>query len=205
MSFSSDMRTLTIGKSYSSNFLNPKMSVSAENTTDTSTPRNQEGIKKPNKGISHKLIEERIKANLGPLNEQISTLNQLLNQLTQERSARNSQAADIHTQLAQPRRSSSSETGTSRALSGKRFGSMGSPPGSDCSGIFRKSLLYNKTSLSTFRHRKYMKFSVNPSFDRNRCFISPLYLCMFYPSVSVGRLARAVLVTVLPCALITFP
>ena len=69
------------------------MSQSAGNAVDTPASRNP----KRNE-ISHDLIEERIKANLGPPNEQISVVTQLLNQLIQESSVRNSPTADTRTQ-----------------------------------------------------------------------------------------------------------
>ena len=57
------------------------MSMNVEGTADTPASLNPERIEDPNKEISHKLLEERIMVMLGPLNEQISTLTQLLNQL----------------------------------------------------------------------------------------------------------------------------
>ena len=47
------------------------------------------------------MIEGRIKANLGPLNEQIYTLTHPLNHLVQESSADNSPTADTFTQQKQ--------------------------------------------------------------------------------------------------------
>ena len=83
MSFSLDQRKLRNEKIYSA-ISHLKMSVGAENTVDTSAPRDSERIEEPNNGISHELIEEKIKANLGPLNKQLSTLTQLQYQLIQE-------------------------------------------------------------------------------------------------------------------------
>ena len=45
------------------------------------TARDSERVDEPIKGVSLDLFEERVKANLEPLNEQISTLAPLLNQL----------------------------------------------------------------------------------------------------------------------------
>ena len=50
------------------------MSMSAKNTTDIYAPHDPERIEEPNNRISHELMEERIEANLGPLNKQIYTL-----------------------------------------------------------------------------------------------------------------------------------
>ena len=73
MSFSIDLRALRNGKTYSK-FSHPKMSVSAKYTVDTSTSSNSGRIKGPANGILHELIEQKITANLGLLNEQLSTL-----------------------------------------------------------------------------------------------------------------------------------
>ena len=45
------------------------MSESAEITTDTSASCDLERIEEATNGVLHKLIDERIKANLGPLND----------------------------------------------------------------------------------------------------------------------------------------
>ena len=60
------------------------MSVNIENTTDGSEARSAEEIDGTINGVSLELIEGMISANLEPLNAQISTLIQLLNQLTQD-------------------------------------------------------------------------------------------------------------------------
>ena len=131
MSFSPDLRILRNGKMYST-ISHPKMSESTENTADTSAPPNVEHMEEPNNGILHELIEQRIKyqakANLGPVSEQISTLTQLLNQLIQESSERNSPTADTSTQQRQAKRSPSHIFGTSRALPAREFRNTGSPP-----------------------------------------------------------------------------
>ena len=89
MSFCPHLRILRYGKIYST-ISHSKMSVSAENNANFSQPCNPERTEEPINEISHELIKDRIKANLGLLNEQISTLTQLLHQLIQEFSARNS-------------------------------------------------------------------------------------------------------------------
>ena len=129
MSFSPDLRAIRNGK-INSTISHPKMSVSAENTTDTSAPRNPEHIEESNNGLLHQLINERIKANLGPLKEQIPTLTQLLNHLIQESPARNPPTADIRTQQTQARRSPSHESKTSRASLAGLIGNTGSLPDS---------------------------------------------------------------------------
>ena len=105
------------------------MSVNAENTADTSASRDPELIKEPTNGILHEFIDIRIKANLGPLNEEISALTQLRNQLIQERPARNSPTADTLTQQTQSRRSPSQEAETSRveAFPAREIWSTGFP------------------------------------------------------------------------------
>ena len=52
--------------------------MKAKNTVKTSALRDPERIEEANNEISHELIEEKIKVNLGPLNEQASTLTQLI-------------------------------------------------------------------------------------------------------------------------------
>ena len=85
------------------------MSVSAENTADAPATRNLERAEETVNGVSPDLIEEKIKANIESLNEQLSTLTQLLNQLIQESSVRNSPTAGPRTQQTQPRRSPRNE------------------------------------------------------------------------------------------------
>ena len=58
--------------------------MKAENTADAPAARDLERMFKPINGIFPELMEERIKVNLEPLNEQISTLTQLLKQVDQE-------------------------------------------------------------------------------------------------------------------------
>ena len=101
--------------------------MSAENIADTPASRDPERTEEPIKGILHELVEERIKATLGPLNEQRSTLIQLLNQLIQENWARISSSTDFRTQQTQSRRSASHEAGTSRALPARKIASTGCP------------------------------------------------------------------------------
>ena len=67
MSLSFDYRTLRNGKSYTQN-LHPKMSVNAENYTDAPAVCGSEGVDEPITGFSPDRIEEKIKANLEPLN-----------------------------------------------------------------------------------------------------------------------------------------
>ena len=80
MSFSPNHRTFRNGKTYSQSS-HLKMSVSTESTTDTPGTRDPETVQELINGVSHDFIEESIKANPEPLNEQLSTLTQLLNQL----------------------------------------------------------------------------------------------------------------------------
>ena len=89
--------------------------------------RKSERVQEPINGVSPDRIEERIKANLEPLNEQMSTLTQLLNQLFQGNSARNSPAANTHTQQTQSRLSPSKEARTSTTLPENAIGGTGFP------------------------------------------------------------------------------
>ena len=72
--------------------------------------RDSERVDEPIKGVSHHdLIGEGIKAILEPLNEQLSTLTQLLNQLTQKDSARISERADPRTHQTESRPSANDD------------------------------------------------------------------------------------------------
>ena len=95
-----DLRALRSEKNYSK-ISHPKMSLGTENTAATPTTREPEQAEEPTNGISHDLIKERIRANLNPLNDQISRLTQVLKQLIQEISARNIPAADTVESLTQ--------------------------------------------------------------------------------------------------------
>ena len=72
-SFSPDQRIPRNGKTYGQNSL-VEMSVNAENTADAPAVRNSERAEETVDGVSPDWIEERTKANLEPLNEQITTL-----------------------------------------------------------------------------------------------------------------------------------
>ena len=104
------------------------MSVSAENTTNSSASGDPERFEEPTHGLSHELNGERIKVKWGPLSEQMITLTQLLKYLIQQSSARNFPTEDARTQPTQARHSFSHEAGTSRALLAKDIGSTGFPP-----------------------------------------------------------------------------
>ena len=71
MSFSLDQRTLRNGNIYNQNS-KLKMSVSAENTAIAPATSDLERVDEPFNGVAQDLIEERIKAILEPLNEQMS-------------------------------------------------------------------------------------------------------------------------------------
>ena len=68
MSFSYSSTTLRSAN------LHFKLSVNAENVTNASEPYNSEETNANEDWISPELIEERIRANLEPLNKQILTL-----------------------------------------------------------------------------------------------------------------------------------
>ena len=114
-------RTLRNGKTYSQK-LYLKMFLNAGNIADAPTARDSKNVGEPINGVWPDVIEERIKANLEPLNEQISTLTQLLNQLIQENSACNSPTGGPRTHRTQSEHSPSGEVGTSRTLPGSVSG-----------------------------------------------------------------------------------
>ena len=97
------------------------MSGIAKNTAETPATPGPERTKKTAIGILHDLIEEKIRAKLGPRNEQISRLTQILNHLIQESSARNSPTEDACTQQTQSRLSPSYEAATFRARRSTEF------------------------------------------------------------------------------------
>ena len=100
--FSHDYRTLASSKTDSLNS-HLKMSVNAEHSGDAPVARDSKRADEPITRVSPDLIEEKIKANFEPLTEQISTLTQLLNQLTQENSTRISPTAGPSTHRTQTR------------------------------------------------------------------------------------------------------
>ena len=83
MSVSPDCMTLRTDKTYRQS-VHPKMSVNTENTADLSEKPGAKEVDGNINRMSPELIKERIKANLEHLNEQISTLTHLLNQLIQD-------------------------------------------------------------------------------------------------------------------------
>ena len=99
------------------------MSVNTENSGGALVRRGSNRADEPITGVSSNLIEEGTKANLELLNEQISTLIQLLNQLIQGNSACKSPTAVHRTQRAQTGSSPGSEFGISRTLPGTAIGS----------------------------------------------------------------------------------
>ena len=103
------------------------MSVNTENTADTPEVRDAEKADKPITENSPDQIEEGIRANLEPVNAQISTLTQLLTQLIQNKSARNSSTVGPRTHRTQPGHSLDSDMGISRTLPGTTIGSTGFP------------------------------------------------------------------------------
>ena len=97
MNFSLHFRSLRGGKTYSqSQSSHPKMSVYAENNTDASEAHDTEGIDGTVNWFSSELIEEKIGANLEPLNAQISTFTLLLNQLIPHTSRKLPRKQDLH-------------------------------------------------------------------------------------------------------------
>ena len=78
------------------------MSVSVENTADAPEARDSELAVEPITGFSPDMIEEKIKVKFEPLNAQISALTQLLNQLIQGNSERNSPTTGFRNYCTQP-------------------------------------------------------------------------------------------------------
>ena len=113
MSFLPDLKTLGSGNIYCKTW-HPETAVSAAITPHAPEMRNPDQTGKPTNWITDHLFDERIREQLGPLNEQTSTLPQLLNQLIQENSARNTPTADTGAQQRQSRCSPRNQLGTSR-------------------------------------------------------------------------------------------
>ena len=126
MTFFPDQSTCRSGKLYSK-ISDPKVSASVQNPAITPATRDPKIAEEPINGVSKDLIEERIKANLDPLNAHLSTSTPLLNQLIQESSARDSPTADTCTQQTQSRHSPSHEAGSSKALPASTTGNTGFP------------------------------------------------------------------------------
>ena len=87
MSFCLDGRSSKSGKTYSGS-LHPKKSLSVKNTTDTSETCGAEEIEGNITRVSLELVEKRIQASLKLLTAQITNLAQLLNQVTEDKSAK---------------------------------------------------------------------------------------------------------------------
>ena len=126
MSFSADYRTLRNCKIYSQS-LYLKISVNAETNADATKARDSEIADGPITGVSPYPIVERVKANVKPMNLQISTLTHLINRLIQDNSALNSPTVGSPTQCTQREPSTGSQVGNSRVLPGTVIGSTGFP------------------------------------------------------------------------------
>ena len=113
MNFSQSNRTVRNNKMYDQN-IHPKLSVNEEKATNASKKYDAEEINISKDQISPELIEEKIRANLEPLNEQILTLSQLLNQLIQDNSAKATPMAGSQTHRWQTGLSLARETRVSR-------------------------------------------------------------------------------------------
>ena len=129
MRFSPDYRTLRGGKIYSQ-ILQPKMSVNTENTVDASETWEDWRSYRP----ASELIEERIRANLEPLNVQISTLTQLLDQLIKDNSAKTTPTAGPRVLRPQAVSWSNSETAASSTTPDTAIGGTGLLLNIQCSG-----------------------------------------------------------------------
>ena len=126
MNFPPNYEFLWNGETHSRN-PHPEKSVNAGSTADDPEARDPARVDEPITDVSLGLIQERIKANLETLKVQISTLIQLLTQLIQDNSARNSPTAGPRTHRTQPEPSPGSGVKTSRALPRTAICSTGSP------------------------------------------------------------------------------
>ena len=79
--------------------------MNVENTANLPAARNPVRAEETVNRVSPDLIEDKIKANLEPENEQLSTLTELVNQLIQESLASNFLTVGPGTQQTQPRSS----------------------------------------------------------------------------------------------------
>ena len=102
------------------------MSVNTGNIRGDLKARDSERAGRPITGVSTDLTDKKIKVRKETLNAQISTLTQLLNQLIQDNSARNSPTTGPRTQRKQ-REPAHCKIGTSKALPETATGSTGSP------------------------------------------------------------------------------
>ena len=98
------------------------MSMDTENEIDASEASNAKRASGIITGVSSKLIEEKFRANLKPLNVKISKLTQLLNQLIQDNSAKITPTVAPRTHCTQTEPPLSREAGPSRNLSGTAIG-----------------------------------------------------------------------------------
>ena len=124
MSFSPDQR---IGKTYSKKLL-LKLSVNAENKASAPVAQHLEKLDEFGNEILTDEKEEKTKANLEPLNDQISTSTQMQTQLIQENSVPDSTKTGPRTHQTQPRHSPSCEVGTFETLLLRAIRSTGLPP-----------------------------------------------------------------------------
>ena len=114
MSFIHNSRTLKSGtKCYQKNHLN--ISVNAENATNASDLYDADKIRTKKDPISTGHFKERITANVEAVNEQILTLNQSLNRLTQDNFGKTNPSVDSRTHRLRIGPSLDRETGISRA------------------------------------------------------------------------------------------
>ena len=98
------------------------MSLNPENIIDASEGLNTEKTSKTVTEVFAALIDEKIRANLEPLNAQILTLTQLLNHLIQDNSARTIPTADFCTHRPQTEPPFSREARISITLPGTAVG-----------------------------------------------------------------------------------
>ena len=119
MSFSPGNRTLRSGDMCRQN-THPKTSVIARNIANASKQADVKKINANKDPISTEFLEKRIRTNLEPLNVQISTVTQLLNQIIQDILAKTTPTAGTRTHHPQTRPSPDSATGGMMTISNER-------------------------------------------------------------------------------------
>ena len=138
--------------------------MNAENTADIPTTRDSERVDRD----PTELTDERIKANLEPPNEQISTLTQLLNQLIQK----TRHVTPQRRVLVLIRHSPSGEVGTSRTRSEIASGRTVFTPESDSNTLEKESNPYAVSS----------KLSLIKAIDFLISFINFYFGCKLWPT-----------------------
>ena len=102
MNFSQYIGTLRSGNTYKQG-IRPEMSVNGENISNTSDESHIEENDKGNERVTSETVEEKIRANLEALNEQISNNTKFLHQLMNDHSAKSTPMAGSGTNQSHTR------------------------------------------------------------------------------------------------------